>query len=313
MTQPLLSGLVAALITPMSEDGGAARPEALGQLVKGLIRAGVEGFFVCGSTGESPLLADDERVALARAAVEAARGRAAVVAQATVDTTERTIRLARALAAEGLQGIALLAPGYYRFREDEIAQFFVEVARSIPGVPVYLYNIPQRTGNVISPALAERVARQAPNVAGIKDSSGSMQQLLGLLAVRNRLQEAGREFRVLSGDDGLAMPALWAGADGLVSGNSSVLPEPFVELLRAYRRGDLTQGRELALFINELAAVLGNGTRLDLFKTVASRRGVPSGSVRRPGLPGSEAEACEVWARVQALYAQRGWRLDPLA
>lgn len=313
MTQPLLSGLVAALITPMTDDGTAVRPDALGALVGALVEAGADGFFVCGSTGETPMLADDERLALARAAVGAADGRASVVVQATVDTTDRTIRLAKALAGEGIQGIALLTPGYYRFRDEEIARFFIEVAESIPDVPVYLYNIPQRTGNPIPPTLAEQVARRAANVVGIKDSSGSMQQLLGLLAVRQHLGEDGREFRVLSGDDGLAMPALCAGADGLVSGNASVVPEPFVELIRAFHGGDLPRTRSLSLFINEVAETLGGGTRLDLFKAIATRRGIPSGGVRRPAHSGPESEVGKVWSQLNALYQEQGWQFGPLA
>lgn len=312
VTQPVLSGLVAALITPMTDDGSAVRLESVGALVDALIRAGVDGFFACGSTGETPVLSDEERLAVSREAIHAAAGRVPVVVQATVNTTERTIHLARSLAAIGVQGIALLSPGYYRFRDDELTVFFTAVANSVPELPVYLYNIPQRTGNPITPSMAEMIARRASNVVGIKDSSGSMQQLLGLLAVRERLEQEGRRFSVLSGDDGLALPALCGGANGLVSGNASVVPEPFVELLHAVRAGDVNHARRLSAFINEVASVLQNGSRLDLFKAIATKRGIPAGAVRPPALPGSEAEAMTVWSQLEAIYGRKGKRLGPL-
>ena len=312
MAQAMLSGLVAASITPMTEDGSAVRLESVGALVDALIRAGVDGFFVCGTTGETPVLSDEERVAVSREAVRAASGRAPVVTQATVNTTERTIQLARSLAAVGVQGIALLTPGYYRYRDEELVTFFATVANSVPELPVYLYNIPQRTGNPIAPAIVESVARRAPNVVGIKDSSGSMQQLLGLLAVKQRLEAEGRPFAVLSGDDGLALPALCAGVDGLVSGNASVVPEPFVELLQAVRAGDANRARKLSALISEVAAVLQNGSRLDLFKWVATKRGIPAGTVRPPALPGSEAEAMAAWSQLEAIYRREGRSLGPL-
>ena len=312
MVQAELRGLVAALVTPMTDDGSAVRLESVGALVDALIRAGVNGFFVCGTTGETPVLGDEERVAVSREAVRAASGRAPVVAQATVNTTERTIRVARALANVGVQGIALLAPGYYRYRDEEIVAFFTTVANSVPELPVYLYNIPQRTANPVTPAMVESVACRAANVVGIKDSSGSMQQLLGLLAVKQRLEEEGRPFAVLSGDDGLALPALCAGVDGLVSGNASVAPEPFVELLRAVRTGDMNRARKVAALICEVAKALHNGSRLDLFKWVVTKRGIPAGTVRPPALPGSEEEAVAVWSRLEAIYGQEGRVLGPL-
>lgn len=268
-----LQGVIVPNLTPMNASGDALDLDSVEPLVAFLAGAGVNALFVNGTTGEGPLLNLSERKALAEAFIGAAKGRLPVVVQVGSLSTQESLELAVHAAEHRVDAVACVTPFYFGYGEEELEHFYTEVAQAIDPCPLYLYNIPSRTGNAISPPLAARLAK-FPNVAGIKDSSGDIGQLLGLLEIP--------EFAVVPGADHLIVQMLQLGAPGFVSGPASVLPEPYVALWKAWQAKDAEGVLEWQHVIMRYSKAVRFGARIDLLKALAAKRLGYLGSVRAP-------------------------------
>jgi 4-hydroxy-tetrahydrodipicolinate synthase len=268
-------GLIVPMVTPFTPDGEDLDKTALRKLVSFLADSGVDGVISSGTTGEFPLLREEERRLAVETVVEAAAGRIAVVAQTGMATTAATIAMTRFARQAGADAALVVSPYYYRVSDTALIEHYRRVADAAEDMPVFLYNIPGNTGNNLSPAVVAQLARHCPNIAGIKDSSGDLIQLAEYIA------GAERRFYTLEGNDRLILAALANGADGSASGNAGVVPEPFVELFRAFRAGDLPGALRAQQRATEVARILGDGD-LGLFKGVLKRRGIDVGPMRRP-------------------------------
>jgi 4-hydroxy-tetrahydrodipicolinate synthase len=278
-----IEGVIVPNLTPMDPQGERLDLDGLRQLVDFLIAKRVSALFVGGTTGEGPLLTLPERKVLLEAVVETASERVAVVAQVGTLSTQESLELAVHAVASGADAVACLTPFFFGYSERELERFFLRLAEAVAPHPLYLYNIPSRTGNALSPALAARLA-ETPNIVGIKDSSGDLAQLQGLLAIPG--------FRVLSGADHLALHMLQTGAAGFVCGPANALPEPYVALWEAWRAGDEHALLLWQRVILELSGLVRYGARIDVLKALAARRLSGIGGVRPP-LAATEPEELE--------------------
>ena len=283
---PGIHGLVVAMLTPFTRRS-ALDPEAVRRHVDFLATAGVDGLFVCGTNGEAPLLAHRERTRLAELVVTAAGGRVPVVIQAGTASTLETIALCRHARRIGAAAVAVITPWYFRLGDAALLAHYVRVARAVPDLPIFLYDIPQNTGNALSTETILAIADRAPNVVGVKESAGDVARIAELVtAARGRLSE-------FVGNDALALPGLEAGARGSVSGNANVFPELFVALFAAYRSGDRAAARRADERVQQTRRILHDGD-MALFKAILARRGHAIGRVRPP-LPDvtpAEVERC---------------------
>ncbi len=270
-----IRGVITALVTPF-DDQGRVDEHALQRLVEYQIRAGVHGLNPCGTTGEHALLTLEERMRVAEVVVRTARRRVPVFVQTGAASTEMTIALTRHAQEIGADAATVVTPFYYHPGDDGMIEHYVRVAHSVPGLPVFLYNIPQMTGNNLSPALVAAIVERCPNVVGMKDSSGNLQQVIDSLPLR------GGRFNIAMGSDGLVLSALAAGAPASVSGNANVFPELFVELFQSFWRGDLPAAQSAQARIQHVRRILKDGGDLSLFKAILARRGLPVGGVRAP-------------------------------
>ena len=283
---PGIHGLVVAMLTPFTRRG-ALDPEAVRRHVDFLAAAGVDGLFVCGTNGEAPLLAHRERTRLAELVVAAAAGRVPVVIQAGTASTLETIALCRHARRIGAAAVAVITPWYFRLGDAALLAHYVRVAAVVPDLPVFLYDIPQNTGNALSTETILAIADRAPNVVGVKESAGDVARIAELVtAARGRLS-------VFVGNDALALPGLEAGARGSVSGNANVFPELFVALFAAYRSGDRAAARRADERIQQVRRILHDGD-MALFKAILARRGHAIGRVRPPlpDVTAAEVERC---------------------
>jgi len=224
-----ISGLITALATPFRADG-TVDAEAWQRLLARQLAAGVQGVVVAGSTGEAAALADEEYDALLRAAVATLGGRMPVMAGTGASATARTIEATRRAARNGASHALVVTPPYVRPTQQGLLRHYLAVAEQ-GGLPVVLYNVPARTGCDLLPETVAELAGH-PNIVGIKEAVGDMARLKALLALQ------GDGFAILSGDDGSAARSLLAGADGLVSVGSNVLPGTFRTLCDLARAGD---------------------------------------------------------------------------
>ena len=243
-----LQGLGTALVTPLLADGSLDL-DSLRSLVEFQIASGVAFLVPCGSTGEAATLTEDETAQVVRTVADTARGRVAVFAGSTHNSTAEAVRRSAALARiEGVTGILTANPYYSKPNQRGQYLHFEAIARAVEK-PVLLYNIPGRTAANLEPETTLRLAA-IPNIIGVKESSGNMAQIGEILA------QAPRDFAVLAGDDHLAVPVMQAGGHGLVSVASNAVPRQVAALIAAGARGDWNAAQALAANMANLTASL---------------------------------------------------------
>ena len=229
-----LQGCGTALVTPFT-DQGAVDFGALRALVDWQIAEGIDFLVACGSTGEAQTLDAAERERVVAAVLEVAGGRVPVMAGATSNDTTRAVDEAERMCRLGADYILSATPYYNKPTNEGLYRHFVAVADAATK-PVCLYNVPGRTAVNLRPAVALRLAQHA-NVMGIKEASGDLKQIMDVLKDRPE------GFTVLSGDDWLALPAISAGADGLISVVSNQVPAAMTALIHLLLSGNLEQAR----------------------------------------------------------------------
>jgi dihydrodipicolinate synthase/N-acetylneuraminate lyase len=207
----------AALLTPLAADGGVD-VEALRAHCRTLVESGIDGVLVAGTTGEGPLLADDDVIRT----VSAVAGETRVIAHVGRPSTAATVELGLRASAAGADELSVVVPYYYELGDDQVLAHFSAVVEALGAVLAYV--IPARTVNDVSAPLLARLA--AVGVAGVKDSTKSLDRHEAFLDVARRHQG----FRVYMGSDGLAAAALERGATGLISAVANVRPELVVAL-----------------------------------------------------------------------------------
>lgn len=293
MNRLKITGVIVPMLTPFKD--GAVDDDGIAALADFLIARGVSGVFPLGTTGEGPLLTVEERKHTAEVAIRAVAGRIPVIIHTGVITTDETIELSRHAAEAGADAVAVVPPYFYKLSDEAIYEHFAAVARALPDYPIYLYNNPGVTPNVLTTDLVVRLANAFPNLIGLKDSGGA---LATLFASRGLHDGA---FNTASGPDGLIAAAQAVGVDACVSGNANFVPELVVGLLNAAKRGDMVEARLLQAQLDEVRRLLGDGSDLSIFKAMCARRGVAVGDVRAP-LKRATAEKIEAsWQAITAL------------
>jgi 4-hydroxy-tetrahydrodipicolinate synthase len=194
------------------------------------------------------------------------------------NTTSDTIELAKHAEKSGADGIGVVTPYYFKLDNMELESFFVKIAKSVSeNFPVYLYAIPQFAVNDITPQLAEKIANKSKNIIGIKYSYPDMPRLIRFMDI------LGGNFSVICGPDELFLSTLCAGGDGTISGTSNVIPEHFVSIYNAYKKGDYETAKKLQVKTNKLISVISGPNNLARYKAALVYRGViKNDAVRSP-------------------------------
>ena len=257
----MLSGALAAVVTPLRDEGAALDEQAFRPYVEFLAGAGLEGALVLGTTGEGILLAPAER---RRAAELFLEGPLPVIVHCGAQTTAETAALAAHAAEARAAGVAVIGPPYFALDERALLAHFAAAARACAPLPFYVYEFAARSGYAVSVEVVERLREEATNLAGLKVSDRPFE------AVEPYLLEG---LDVFVGAEELVPAALARGAAGAVSGLAAAFPERVVELVRE-GTGDVAQLRRmLDRFPFQAAA-----------KYVLGRRGLPVREDVRPPL-----------------------------
>lgn len=226
-------GAGTALITPFTSDG-SLDDEAFARFVDWQITEGIDFLVPCGTTGENPALTADEHRRVVEIAVRTSNGRVPVLAGAGNNNTPRAVELAELAVDLGADGILTITPYYNKPTPDGLLRHFGAQAEALEkkksGFPMIMYNVPGRTGVNMTAETTLRMAREIPNIVGVKEASANMEQILTIL--RDRADG----FLVLSGDDAWTLPLLGCGADGLVSVASNEVPRLIAEMVHTKSR-----------------------------------------------------------------------------
>ncbi len=283
--QPVLRGIVPALVTPFREDERIDY-NAWQRIIDTLILSGVDGLCVGGSTGEFCSLEFDERQVSIRFCRQAAAGRVPLYANVGCITTRDTVKLARHAEELGVDVLVVVTPYYLRPSQQELAEHYIEVCQAVR-VPVLGYNYPQHGGVEITPETVRQIAAKCENLAGMKDSSGQLER-----AAASRKCAPGREFAVFVGPESLIRQALEQGCAGSVTGCGNIAPGLLVALYKACRDGQHESAARLQTLATQLEKINELHTFPGVIKEAMKMAGLPAGICRRPVGP-MPAEARE--------------------
>ena len=228
-----LKGLVAATYTPFREDGTVNR-DLIGPMTDHMIERGVDGFYVCGGTGECESLTTEERKQIAAATVTATRGRIPVAIQVGHNAVDTACELAAHAESIGADAISTLPPSYFKPAGPEaLIEFIARVAAAAPGLPCYYYHIPRTSGVPMDTVrLLQLASERVPNFAGIKFSDFYLAEMLAC-------QEfGGGRYNILFGSDQMILGAMAMGSKGAVGSCYGFAAPLWQEIITAFEAGE---------------------------------------------------------------------------
>jgi 4-hydroxy-tetrahydrodipicolinate synthase len=295
MKQPLFNGTGVALITPFRKQQETVDFTKLEALLEHIITSGVDYIVALGTTSEAATMTDSERSAVQEFIVETVAGRLPIMlGLGGNNTLSLTDTLAR-INFDGISAILSVTPYYNKPNQRGLIAHYRSVAEASP-VPVIMYNVPGRTGVNMSAETTLALATECPNIIGIKEASGNIQQVMEIL--RNR--PAG--FKVISGDDSLTYPLMTLGADGVISVMANSLPATMSQMVHLALKGDFKKAQPLHYRMLPLMNAIfdeGNPTGI---KALLEIQGHISNTLRLPLVKSSK----QLYNKLSALYNEFG-------
>lgn len=275
----MFHGSITALITPF--ENGKVAEKTFQELVDWQIAQGSHGLVPCGTTGESPTLDHAEHRRVTELCIEAAGGRAPVIAGAGSNSTDEAVALVRHAHGAGADGALVVTPYYNKPTQAGLRKHYEAVAAAAD-IPIVIYNIPGRSVVDMSVETMAALAK-IPNIVGVKDATADMTRpMLERLAIEG-------DWRRLSGEDGTALSYLAQGGDGCISVTANVAPALCAEMQNAWRAGDPARALSLHEKLMPLHTHLFDETSPAPVKYAAELLGLCSGDLRLPLVPVGEA------------------------
>lgn len=269
-----VKGIIAAMVTPF-DDNQEIHEGVTKQLVNNLIDAGVDGLFILGTNGEFHCLTEEEKVFFAKLVIQEVRKRVPVYVGTGGNSTQGVISLSQRMEALGADALSVITPYFLAPTQEELVGHYQAIARSV-SLPILLYNIPKNTGVNLGVDTVATLAK-IENIVGIKDSSGSIENIKSYLeATRDQ------DFAVLSGSDGLILQALELGAKGAIAATANLIAPINASLYQSFVAGDLETASKAQGEINVLRQVLKLGTVPSVLKRSLALAGIPVGPARLP-------------------------------
>ncbi len=236
MTKKRFQGTGTAMITPFKSDGSLDE-KTLRRFVDFQIDGGIDMLLPCGTTGEGATLGADETDRVVQIVIEQARRRVPVIVGAGSNSTSKAVHATKRAKELGADGVLSVGPYYNKPTQQGYYEHFKAIAEA-EDIPVIVYNVPGRTGGNIEAKTILRLA-EIPNIVSVKEASGNLGQIMDII------RDAPGHFRVLSGDDALALAVVLLGGDGVVSVVSNEVPAMMSGLINAALESDIARAREL--------------------------------------------------------------------
>jgi 4-hydroxy-tetrahydrodipicolinate synthase len=287
--------MMTAMVTPFDAAGGVDH-QAARALVAHLIATGTTSLLVCGTTGESPTLCHDEKLALLDTVKDAVDGRVPVLMGTGSNCTRSTVDFTAEVTARGVDGVLVVCPYYNKPTQDGLYEHFAAAARA-SAAPVMVYNIESRSARNILPDTMARLAAEVPNIVALKEASGSINQFAAMaLALPDG-------FRIYSGNDSDTPAILCCGGVGVVSVASHVVGLEMRRMIDAFLGGDFARGRALYLSLMPLVNSLFHPASVSPapVKAALEMLGVRVGGLRLPLVPADDVVCAAVRSSLERL------------
>ena len=291
----IFKGAATALITPFNEDG-SVNYDALCSLLDKQIADGIDAFVICGTTGEASTLSHEEHIEVIKVACQHVNKRVPVIAGTGSNCTETAIYLSKEAEKAGADGVLLVSPYYNKSTQKGLYEHFADTANAI-SIPALLYNIQGRTGVNIAPSTIAKLAKDIPNIVGVKEASGNISQVAEIAKL------CGPDFDIYSGNDDQVVPILSLGGKGVISVLSHIVPKETSEMVHSFLNGDVARSRELQLKYLDLIAALFCEVNPIPVKEAMNMMGIPAGPFRKPLVPMEDANRERLRAELKKVGA----------
>ncbi len=285
-------GLGVALVTPFTENG-AVDFAAVAKIVDNLVEGGVDYILVLGTTGETPTLTTDERKALIRFVRERVAGRVQLMVGVGGNCTRDVVATLRTWDLSGYDAVLSVNPYYNKPNQEGLYQHFNAISEASP-LPIMLYNIPGRTGVNMTPETIARLAKDCPNILGVKEASGNLEQMERIKALTPS------DFLLISGDDGLTVEVIKRGGVGVISVLANAYPAETKDVVSLALLNKIEEAEQkLQALDGIISALFEEGNPVGI-KTALHLKGICSNTMRLPLVSGSEA----LQAKMKTLIAE---------
>jgi 4-hydroxy-tetrahydrodipicolinate synthase len=276
MTHPF-KGAGVALITPFNDDFSIDY-NALERLIEDQIAGGIDYLVVLGTTGETPALSETEKKEIVRFVVNKNAGRLKIMLGLGSNNTMALVETIKNTDFDGIDAILSVTPYYNKPTQEGLFQHFKAVDEASP-IPIVLYNVPGRTGVNMDAETTLRIARLSDKVIGIKEACGDLSQFTKIV------NGAPGYFKVISGDDGLTLPAIATGSIGVISVIANALPEKLSQLTHFALEGNISSASELHLQLSEMIKLIFKDGSPGGVKALMELQGKTKNQVRLPLVP----------------------------
>ena len=291
MKKPVFTGAAVAIITPMHADGSVDFEE-LGRIIDDQIDNGTDAIVICGTTGESPTMTDEEHTACIRYAVKKTAGRVPVIAGTGSNDTRYAIWLSRQAQVDGADALLLVTPYYNKTSQAGLIAHYTAIADAVD-LPCILYNVPSRTGCNLTAASLKQLAKH-PNINAVKEASGNISQVAEIAAA------CGEELNIYSGNDDQIVPLLALGGKGVISVLSNVAPRYTHDLCAKWFAGDTAGSLAMQLAALPLCKALFADVNPIPVKWAMNRLGWHAGACRLPLVDPNEAVQAQLDSALRA-------------
>lgn len=295
MKKTIFQGMATAMVTPMDAQGDIDY-DAMGRFIDWQIDSGINALVVMGTTGENATIEPEDQTAVIRYTVERAAGRIPVIAGTGTNNTEHVLRNTREACRVGADAVLVVTPYYNKATQNGLIKHFYTVADAST-VPVIVYNVPGRTGVNIQPKTLAALAEH-PNIAGVKEASGNMAQMVEMAAV------CGDKMDIYSGEDALTVPMMAMGAKGTISVLSNVVPRESVAMTDACLAGDYKTAAAWQCRLLPLINALFSEVNPIPAKAAVSAMGFGEDSLRLPLTPMEDATRRKLYEEMRKLGIQ---------
>ena len=272
-----LRGAFTALSTPFKD--GQVDEATYRDFIEWQIEQGINGLVPCGTTGEAATMSHEEQGRVIRICVEQAKGRVPVVAGAGSNSTREAIELTKMAKEAGADATLQITPYYNKPTPEGLIEHFKAIAAEA-SIPLVIYNVPGRTGLNLLPADLKRIVDAVPEAIGIKEATGNMNQAAQVI------EQCGKDFQLLSGDDFTVLPLLAVGGRGVISVISNIMPKAMSDMCRLFAEKDLDGALDLSLKMAPVNRAMFLETNPIPVKTSLNMMGIfPEASFRLPIVP----------------------------
>lgn len=277
-----IQGAYTAMVTPMNADGSVDY-EGFRSNVQFQLKSGIDGLVPLGTTAETPTLDEHEEDEIIRIVMEEVKGfekkcgkKIPVILGSGSNNTRDAVRYAERAQAAGADYALVVTPYYNKPSDEGVFRHFEAVSKV--GIPIVIYNIQGRTGKNISTPLLERIS-MLPNMAGVKEASGNISQMMEVI---EKIKGRNPDFSVMSGDDGLTLPLIACGGDGVISVATNLIPSLMAEFVHDCLAGNFESARKMQFRLQPFFRAEFCDGNPGSIKYAMNCKGLPAGTLRLP-------------------------------